>query len=326
MLSASTQQQIEGFLAEVSTDRLLAEARRLSESYRQGGTCHLRGSLGVLAYLVTRLPATHAVAEQVLQALQEAHATFTPTDLIDLGAGPGTLTLAARKLFPDARSVAYERDGQMRSYGEQLLPDTRWLAGSLPELPRLSAIEGPRLWMAGHVLNELPVAQRQRLYETLCQTLTPADVLVLVEPGTPHSYGLLMEAREHFLAQHWQIWAPCPHGEPCPLGGDDWCHFSVRLPRTALHRHLKNGVRNFEDEKFAYLILSPTADVDVRPAAGRILRTPRIHKGHVQWQLCTTEGLASAVVSKKQPGYKQLKKLSQGAAVSQEVLQQILPS
>ena len=38
--------------------------------------------------------------------------------------------------------------------------------------------------------------------------------------------------------------------------GDDWCHFSVRLPRSREHMHAKRAKVPFEDERFAYLAVS----------------------------------------------------------------------
>ena len=55
--------------------------------------------------------------------------------------------------------------------------------------------------------------------------------------------------------------APCPHDAPCPLPEGDWCHFATRLARSRTHRLAKGAERGFEDEKFAYAVLtrSPTS-------------------------------------------------------------------
>jgi len=66
-------------------------------------------------------------------------------------------------------------------------------------------------------------------------------LLVLVEPGTPAGYGRILRARDRLVGLGATLAAPCPHHAACPLTGEDWCHFSVRLPRSRDHRLAKGG-------------------------------------------------------------------------------------
>jgi len=80
------------------------------------------------------------------------------------------------------------------------------------------------------------------------------------------------------------------------MAGSDWCHFAVRLERSPLHRDLKGGRLGYEDEKYAYLVVSsrpPTA------RAARLVRSPRPHKGHVRVVACEAEGLRERVISRR---------------------------
>ena len=90
--------------------------------------------------------------------------------------------------------------------------------------------------------------------------------------------------------------APCPHDAPCPLVEGDWCHFSVRLARSRTHRAAKAAERGFEDEKFAYCVLTRA---DAPPATARIIRRPEQNPGHVVFSLCTSEGLERRTVSRR---------------------------
>ena len=107
-----------------------------------------------------------------------------------------------------------------------------------------------------------------------------------------------MQARDVLIEQQYTILAPCPHNKPCPLTAPDWCHFSVRLARSRLHRQLKDAELGYEDEKFCYLIASKSLvrDTDY----DRILANPLKRSGHVHLKLCTHDGLLSqTIVSKK---------------------------
>ena len=77
----------------------------------------------------------------------------------------------------------------------------------------------------------------------------------------------------------------------------DWCHFAVRLERSAAHRRLKQGALGYEDEKFSYLAAG-RAPVE-RPAA-RVVRHPLSRPGHIQLALCTARGLERRTVTKSQ--------------------------
>jgi ribosomal protein RSM22 (predicted rRNA methylase) len=77
----------------------------------------------------------------------------------------------------------------------------------------------------------------------------------------------------------------------------DWCHSSIRLPRSAHHQHAKSAALSYEDEKFSYLALT-RAVPSARPAS-RIVKRPVMHSGHVQVDLCTDQGLVRTTVSRR---------------------------
>ena len=122
------------------------------------------------------------------------------------------------------------------------------------------------------------------------------DVLVVVEPGTPEGYARVLAARDALRRAGGYPIAPCPHEPPCVMGEGDWIHFSVRLPRSRLHRTTKGGELGYEDEKFTYVAVSRTPPPPVPP---RILRHPQIHSGHIALQLCTSEGPKTVIISKR---------------------------
>jgi ribosomal protein RSM22 (predicted rRNA methylase) len=92
---------------------------------------------------------------------------------------------------------------------------------------------------------------------------------------------------------------------PFALDMEGWCHFSVRLERTKLHKQLKGAALGYEDEKFTYLIAGR------RPLAGaqaRIIGYPRIGKV-IGLSLCKSDGaLENAQIAKRDERYKAAKK------------------
>ena len=123
-----------------------------------------------------------------------------------------------------------------------------------------------------------------------------ASGLVLVlEPGTPRGYAAVLAARSRLTDAGWHLLAPCPQDGPCPVAArpGDWCHFAVRLDRSALHRRVKGGRLGHEDEKFSYVLASREP---VTPAGGRVLRHPVTRKGLVQLEVCDSQGSTGRVV------------------------------
>lgn len=278
--------------------RLEAAATRLSETYRAQGLAAsrvARTAEDVAAYAAYRAPATFAAVEDVLRRIGVQRPDWQPTSVLDVGAGPGVASWAALAVWPGLeRFTLVEAEPEMIALGQRLaaagspaLADAQWVRGDVAD-----DAEPADLVLASYVLGELPDLDRavRRLWT---QT---TDTLVLVEPGTPAGYARVIVARDRALAEGGFTLAPCPHDTACPLTGDDWCHFAVRLPRGEAHRAVKAVSRGFEDEKFSYVVLSRAPAP--RPAA-RIIRPPLIRSGHIHLDACETEGLAHRIVSRR---------------------------
>lgn len=313
------QDAIEAFIGDLRPSDLRAASENLSDSYRrkQPGR-HLGPQASIAAYLAARLPATFAAVTAVLREVALRAPNFAPATLLDLGAGPGTATLAASQIFPSLRQAQLrEREAGMIEAGRQIfaegpavLREALWQQGDLLGPPGTdNPLPQAELILASYVLNEMSGPPRQRLLDAL---LASRAVVVLIEPGTPTGYGHILELRERALAAGRHIWAPCPHHNACPLAGDDWCHFAQRLGRSSLQRYLKQGSQSFEDEKFSYLVISP--EPVSSPAAARILRHPRPGKGHIELSLCMPEGAIQRTIGKSNPAYKAARKADWGDA------------
>lgn len=212
---------------------------------------------------------------------------WEPRSLLDVGAGPGTAAWAAVEQWPSlAELTLVEVEPEMLAAGRELLPDARWVQGDVGDA------RGPAdLVLVSYVLGELRERVAGRLWEQA------SDTIAFVEPGTPAGYRRILDARAAVIEAGGFTVAPCPHDLPCPLPADDWCHFAVRLPRSKLHRRAKAVELGYEDEKFAYAVLSREP---VTQAAARIIRQPQLRSGHVLLATCEADGIHRRTVSRKE--------------------------
>jgi ribosomal protein RSM22 (predicted rRNA methylase) len=290
---------IEDELGERAAAELKAPATDLSETYRSGrAPARELGPVAAHAYLAARAPATFASTARVLAELAGVAPGFAPESLLDLGAGPGTATWAAVDAFASIRrAVLVERDQEMAAIGARMaergglgLEQLSWTSGdaAFGELPASDLV------VAAYLLGELG-RERQEAALGLWWAVTRGQ-LVLVEPGTPAGFGRLRAARSLLVSWGAHVSAPCPHDGACPMTGADWCHFSVRLARSALQRELKGAQLGYEDEKYSYLVVSSRSP---RWKGARLVRSPRPRKGHVRLVLCEAGGLSDRVVSRR---------------------------
>lgn len=266
------------------------------------------------AYLATRLPATYAVISRVFRESQLRIPGLRVESMLDLGAGPGTAMWAASELFPDIeRFVAIEESAEWIEIGERLASKTatfrvraaEWRQGSVTgEFPP----QRFDLVVAAYLMNEVPANDQARV--ALAAWQHTSNLLVIVEPGTPEGFRNIRSLRQELLAAGGFLAAPCPHANDCPIPAGDWCHFSERLNRTSAHRSAKGAELGYEDEKYSYLAFCRE---QIALPAARILRHPRKHAGHTEFELCTPEGLKRETISRKQGDrYKTAKKAEWG--------------
>lgn len=277
-----------------SRKALTQSASRLSESYRARKPTReaIRDETDALAYALTRMPATYAAVVTALGRLQEEQPDFAPHSMLDVGCGPGAAAYAATEVWPEIESVGMlDRSRAFLALAETLARESgaAMVAGASvteADLARLPEPARPAdLVVLAYALTELADAEIPRVVDALWARTGGA--LVIVEPGTPRDHARLMTARARLIALGATILAPCPHAAPCPIQAPDWCHFSVRLPRSRVHKLLKGADAPFEDEKFSWLV----AGRNGAPAAGRVIAPPRVGKPGISTKCCGRNGI-----------------------------------
>jgi ribosomal protein RSM22 (predicted rRNA methylase) len=268
----------------------------------------------VAGYAAYRMPATFAAVRSALGQLVRAHPGLAPRTQLDLGGGTGGAVWAASAAFGSlAEITALDHVAAVLAVGRRIasVADSAAVRGAdwrqatvdsdfpdSPGSPDFPGFPGADLVTVSYVLSELSEAAQDRLVRRAASAA--AELVVLVEPGTPRGYARIMAARTTLIGLGFAVLAPCPHSAACPLvAGKDWCHFGARVNRSGLHRKLKAGELSYEDEKFSFVAAGRTPVVG--SGAGRVVRRPAQRKGLVSLAVCTTPpAIVTELVSKRQ--------------------------
>ena len=295
-------------------------ASLISQTYRSGGDSKaIKTDDDALAYALARMPATYAAVAACLTAMIATRPDFTPVSLLDVGAGPGTVTWAAAQAFSTLHAFTLlDSNISLRNLAIDFArSDSRLSAIDYQKgdaLKLLVNAPSADLVVASYLVGELGQTERTKLTDAMWSKTR--DTLLILEPGTPTGYARIIELRAHLIAAGAHIVAPCPHDNACPLVALDWCHFSQRLARSRAHKHLKGAELPYEDEKFSYVVLSRNAVIQ-RPA--RVLAQPKISKVAVTMKLCTKSGVEiSDVPHRDKASYSIARKLDWGDALPEE--------
>jgi ribosomal protein RSM22 (predicted rRNA methylase) len=301
----------------VSRKELRSQAQDISEAYRSDGTSSvIQSGLDALAYATVRMPATYAAIRASLGAAADIVPDFAPQSLLDIGAGPGTASWAARDLWPSiSQATLIDRNSHLLEIARRMAA-----ASSLEAKFILSDVQAALrdaadadIVIAGYALTELANNVLPAILTELWRRTR--GLLVLVEPGTPQGFARIHRCRDHLISAGGHIAAPCTHVAACPLSSASrWCHFSRRLPRSRTHLFAKDGNLSYEDEKFSFLAV--TKDKPAQKSYRRILATPHVTKGQISLSLCSPEKVEERIIPRRdKKAYKAAKNYAWGDAV-----------
>ncbi|PPS12077.1 hypothetical protein GOBAR_AA08546 [Gossypium barbadense] len=233
-----------------------------------------------VAYVASRMPAVYSACYRVLSEI-----LYCITNFEDYFA----YSRAMREVWPKSveKLNIVEPSQSMQRAGRSLVQDLK----NLPLIHGYTSLQALTkevrkserqhdLVIASYVIGEIPSLKDRITIVRQLWNLTQ-DVLVLVEPGTPHGSNIISQMRSHILWMEKRkfrkakvnkedskdlidlrsgafIVAPCPHDGHCPLEkSSKYCHFVQRLQRTTSQRAYKRSkgdpLRGFEDEKFSFI-------------------------------------------------------------------------
>lgn len=307
-LSPSLTSALEAVLDGLPADALRRATASLIEAYRSGAppTAQvLHDPTTAAAYAAYRMPATHAAVSRALRSTTDLVPDLRVSSLIDVGGGTGAATWAVAEAFPDLTSAtvldgsadALATGRRIARHGPPPVAAATW---QRTHLRADTVLQQADLAVVSYLLGELADPLQEAVIDAAA---TASPTLLVIEPGTPRGYVAVLAARSRLTQAGWHVLAPCPQDGPCPIADrDDWCHFAVRLDRSALHRRLKGGRLGHEDEKFSYVVATRETGLRGTSSPGRVLRHPVTRKGLVQLEICHADGsVGRQIITKRSP-------------------------
>ena len=169
-------------------------------------------------YLTTNMPKLEAVFKWMPETwlAQIKNSTF-----IDVGAGPGTFSLAFREWAEvPVKVMQIETSPVMRDQAKRI-----W-EGLYPDEKLLLKAEGETFLFFGHSANEMGVEAALRYVKEY-----NPDHILFIEPGTKEFFPQMLKIREGLLRYGFNILFPCPNADKCPLkdSSTDWCHQFIQV-------------------------------------------------------------------------------------------------
>ncbi len=256
------------------------------------------------AYTLFRTPATEAALKKVFSHLEGK--TFKTA--LELGCGPGSSYPHLKDLFVEKIVYIEKEEGFRRE-----MEGVTWMTRSFLD----DFLYPPSdLVLFSYSLGEL---SNKEQIDTLFRAIEATkDTIVILEPGTMHGYESLLRARDFLIQNNFFIHAPCFHTKECPKKGKGWCHFSVRVERSRVHRQIKGGTLGYEDEKYCFVIASKKPE---NKNCFTILDTPKVEKHRIRLNLCTPDGeKIFECKAHNRELFKSLKKKGWGEMVSSGIL------
>ncbi len=306
-----------------SESELVAAIEELSDKFtrnRDRITDYLREPRLVAAYTafysLTNIPKLREVLRWMPQTWVEElkHST-----LIDLGAGPGTFSLAWRREGANGPVYQVEQSPLMRqqaakiwsAFGEgQLFQGQRWEW----------SVENPKFLLFGHSANEMDVATAIRYIDVI-----DPDHVLFIEPGTKEFFAKMIELRAYLLGAGHRVLFPCPLPSACPMQvSEDWCHQFIHVRQDPEVERLTQLAR--KDRKLLPLTVqafSRTFSTD-NPRERVVRVHPETKFGH-EWDVCHDNQLQRYQLLKRDLSKlesKALVELRSGAAVVTEIIKE----
>ncbi len=271
---------------EISSQKQRTKAySKLSHNYRNQNYREL-DLLQAVAYAQARMPATYNVIRYVLEKFRNKGESFS--NVLDIGAGVGALKIALRNYNTNYEAV--ERSDSMRKVFRKLNHEEVTIYAE--DFQKFRTKKQYQAVFMSYFINEIEDKNSalKKLFGLAKQ------YVFIVEPGTPNGYKNILKAKDLANQIGWYPLLPCASLN-CNLNNKDWCHFSIRVPRTKQHIGLKKATLPYEDEKFCYVIFSKK-ETEFRDN-NIIIKKPIKKSSHTIFDICSKNGIQRIVRTEK---------------------------
>lgn len=233
-----------------------------------------------LYYLLTNIPKFEGILKWLpadfVETLKTAH-------FIDVGAGPGTFSIAYKRWAQHSGEVyQIESSPKMREQGRALwdgLFNSQELIQSTPK-----NLPGPSVMFFGHSANEMGVETTL----DYIRRINP-DHIIFLEPGTKSFFAQMLDIRKSLLQKEWNQVYPCASPAPCPMeNSDNWCHQYLHHVHTAELERIsqKMGINR---RYMAMTVQVFSKNKEFQTAQSKIIQIRPATKFSYEWIICTDE-------------------------------------
>lgn len=189
-------------------------------------------------------------------------------ELIDIGCGPATFSLAALSLNAEQKIIGLESSKLMRDQAAKLLkglfPSANAnLYESVEKVPRKTDLK--RIGLFGHSANEM----EEDLIKKIIIKLELDDVL-FIEPGTKYFFEKMKTIRTWLVNSDYSINYPCAGGSTCPVPEGDWCHQYIKVSHEHDVERLCQLVK--KDRRLMPIILHHYSKGNLEPRTGELVQ------------------------------------------------------
>lgn len=267
-------------------------------------------------YLSTNIPKLQEVFKWMPEGWMDE---LKNCDFIDLGAGPGTFSLAWKTMGAGKDFYQIELSQLMKEQGKKIwegLHQEKLFQGSRWEWSN----PNPKFLLFGHSANEMGAD----VALDYIKKINP-DHILFIEPGTKDFFPKMLKIRAELLKEY-NVLYPCPLPEKCPMDGtDNWCHQFIQVKHDLEVERLSQMAR--KDRKLLPLTVQAfSRTFSAKNPQERLVRVFPETKFSHEWEVCHSNVLTRYQVMKRDLSKSESKDLSEvlaGASIETEVLKEL---